>query len=101
MTTVFFSKVDCTLSTSNSDDGATGVGNVFKNCKGEQSSAAKTITYNIPAGEHFIYVKYIKDGSQHHGYDSLQFQFKTDYIEGASYTIDKLKGNHIYKLNNP
>lgn len=94
-----FSKLDTTLALSNADDGATGVGNVFKNCKGEASLEPKTITYTVPAGEHFIYIKYRKDGSQAQGNDSLQFQFPDEFIEGAAYTIDILKPNYVYKLN--
>lgn len=94
-----FSQLNKSLSTSNADDGATGSATVFKSTKGESSTAIKTITYEIPAGHSEIYVKYRKDTSQSTGYDSLQFQIEESYITGAEYTIDVLKGNHIYKLN--
>ena len=94
-----FSKLDQTLSTSNTDDGSTGSTKVLKNCKGEPSSSPKTIVYNIPAGEHFFYAKFRKDVSVNSGLDSLQFKFDTKFITGASYTIETLKGNYVYKLN--
>lgn len=94
-----FSKLDCELSTTNSDDGSTGSTKVFKNCRGENSTSPKTITYSIPTGEHFIDVKYRKDGSANSGNDSLQFKLDANFIIGAEYVIDVLKPNYVYKLN--
>ena len=94
-----FSKLDCTLTTDYTDDGSTGSTNVFKNCKGESSTSPKTITYSIPEGEHFIYIKYRKNSSSNSGNDSLQFKLDANFVVGVEYTIETLKGNYIYKLN--
>lgn len=67
------SQVDKTLALSNTDDGATGSTNVLKNFKGLSSPNPVDLTITIPAGEHFIYCKYRKDGSGDTGNDSLQF----------------------------
>ena len=48
----------------------------YKSFKDSSSSNIVTVTYDIPAGEHFIYIKYIKDGSQHSNNDSLQFKVR-------------------------
>lgn len=104
-----FSNIDQTLSSSNSDDGATGSTLVFKNCKGESSTDVKEITYEIPAGEHFIYIKYRKDGSGDNANDSLQFKIPstipqevyenrkmatTKYVDDA-----KIKGYYYMELS--
>ena len=94
-----FSQLNQPLTTDYTDDGGTGSAKVFKSTKGEPSTAARTITYSIPAGHSEIYVKYRKDGSQSSGLDSLQFQVPENYVTGADYTIETLQGNHIYKLN--
>lgn len=67
------SNIDTTLSLSSSAD-TTGV---FKSFKGESSNSVVSITYsNIDSSDHFIYVKFIKDGSQDSGNDSLQFKVR-------------------------
>lgn len=68
------SQLDKTLTTNNTNDGATGSTNVLKNFKGASSSAVQTVTLTVPAGEHFIYVKYRKDSSGDQGNDTLQFK---------------------------
>ncbi len=67
------SQVDKTLALSNKDDGATGSTDVLKNFKGLSSSKPVDLTITIPAGEHFIYCKYRKDGGGDTGSDSLRF----------------------------
>lgn len=47
--------------------------NVMKSFKGLQSASIQTVTYTVPAGEHFVYVKYRKDSSVNKNNDSLQF----------------------------
>ena len=94
-----FSKLDCELATTNADDGSTGSSKVFKNCKGEDSTSPKTITYSIPEGEHFIDIKFRKDVSVNSGNDSLQFKLDANFVIGAEYTIEVLKPNYVYKLN--
>ena len=56
----------------NRDVDTTGV---YKSCKNESSTDVKTLTYDIPAGNNFITIKFRKDGSTHQGNDSLQFRF--------------------------
>ena len=70
------SQLDKTLSTTNSDDGSTGTTNVLKNFKGSSSTKVQEVTLTVPAGEHFIYVKYRKDNSSDNGNDTLQFKVK-------------------------
>lgn len=49
--------------------------NVFKSFKGESSIEPVYITYpETTVGQHFIYIKYIKDGSGNNGNDTLQFK---------------------------
>jgi len=68
------SQLDKTLATSNTDDGSTGTTNVLKNFKGASSANVQTVTLTVPAGEHYIYVKYRKDSSGDQGNDTLQFK---------------------------
>jgi hypothetical protein len=70
-----FSKVDCALALSSSDDGATGSSLVMLNTKGDTgSSAVRQVHYVIPAGSHYIDVKYRKDSSQSSGNDDIRFK---------------------------
>lgn len=89
-----FSQLDKTLSLSNSDDGSSETTNVKKNCRNESSLDVRTITYIVPEGEHFIYIKYRKDGSGDSGNDSLQFKivgessykkYTTEYMATKKY----------------
>jgi hypothetical protein len=67
------STLDNGLNKNNSADTA----NVFKTFKTESSASVKTIDYGIvPAGEHSIYIKYIKDSSGSNNNDSLQFKIR-------------------------
>jgi hypothetical protein len=64
------SDVDTTLTLSNAEDSS----NVFKSFKGLSSTEVQTVDYGfIPEGDHFIYIKFRKDGSSNSGNDSLQF----------------------------
>ena len=66
------SNIDTTLSLNNSEDSST---NVYKSFKGQSSTTPVVITYpEATVGEHFIYIKYRKDGSGDTGNDSLQFK---------------------------
>jgi hypothetical protein len=65
-----FSNVDKSLTTSSSSSSA----NVFYNCYGQSSTSLKTLNYGPVSGT--IQVKYLKDSSQHTGYDTLQFRVK-------------------------
>ena len=69
-----FGQLDTELANSYTDDGITGSTKVKLNCKGQSSTDVKEVTYDIPAGEHFIEIKYRKDSSGNQGNDSLQFK---------------------------
>ncbi len=68
------SKLDTALALSNAEDAAT----LYEaNFKGKASASPQpTVSYTIPGDgqEHFVYVKYRKDGSGDNGNDSLQFK---------------------------
>ena len=65
------SNIDTTLPLSNSIDSA----NVYKSFRDQSSTTPIIITYpEATVGEHFIYIKYRKDGSGNNGNDSLQFK---------------------------
>ena len=73
------SNLDTTLSTSTTADSSS---KVFYDFKGKQSASVVTVDYGeIAAGEHFIYIKFLKDSSQHNNNDSLQFKLRFEKIE--------------------
>lgn len=68
-----FSNIDQTLTSSYTADTDTTL--VKKSYSGIQSATPTTLVYeNVPAGEHFITIKYRKDSSQDANNDSLQFK---------------------------
>ena len=61
------------VSLSNSSD----YDNVSKSFDSESSADVQTVDYSVLGeGEHYIYIKYIKDGSAASGNDSLQFKVR-------------------------
>lgn len=73
------SNLDTTLSTSTTADSSS---KIFYDFKGKQSASVVTVDYGeIAAGEHFIYIKFLKDSSQHNNNDSLQFKLRFERIE--------------------
>lgn len=65
--------VDSTLSTSYSVDRS------YKHSfKGKQMPTVQEVSYQMEAGEHFVYVKYRKDSSVNRNNDSLQFKVVID-----------------------
>lgn len=74
-----FGQLDTELTNSVADDGATGSAKVKLNCKVQSSTDVKQVSYDVPAGEHFIEIKYRKDGSGNQGNDSLQFKIDSPY----------------------
>lgn len=68
-----FSNLDNTLTSSNSADSGSTV-KLSCNSGTYNKSTEQTLTYDIPNGTHFIYIKYRKDGSVHSYNDSLQFK---------------------------
>ena len=63
------SEVDTMLSKDSNED----TSGVFKSFKGESSTSVVPIHMTIPAGEHFVCVKFRKDGGTSSGNDTLQF----------------------------
>lgn len=58
-------------------DYETDTDNVFKSFRGINNTNIQSIDYGVlPAGEHYIYVKYKKDFSDAQGRDSLQFKVR-------------------------
>jgi len=85
------SDIDTTLSTSASADSS----NVYWSGKNNNSSSVQTVTYTMPAGEHYIYAKYFKDNYTDDNNDS--FQFKVAITLNESFT----PGTYwVYTLSN-
>lgn len=61
--------------------------------KCNNSSSTQTVTYQVPAGEHFIDVKYGKDDASDSGNDSLQWKITS--VEATS-----AGGEYTYTLTN-
>lgn len=72
------SQIDTTLLRSSSED-TTGV---LRSFKGSSSSTAYTLSFTVPEGNHFVEVKYRKDGSQNSGND--EFRFKINSIVSSA-----------------
>ena len=64
------SNIDTTLTLSYAADSS----NVYKSFKGLNKSTEQEVVYDLPNGEHYVYVKFIKDSSSNIGNDSLQFK---------------------------
>lgn len=77
------SNIDETLTTNASEDSS----NVYWSGKNNNSSSVQTITYQMSAGNHFIYVKYFKDNYTDSGNDSLQFKVTITLNETPIYTV--------------
>ena len=79
-----FATLDTPLTLSNSADSS-----VKKSFKGQQSASVVNVIYeNVPSGEHFIDIKFIKDTSVNSGNDSLQFKLQPSY---SSKTLNAIK----------
>lgn len=67
------SEVNCVLAHSNEADSS----NVHHSFKSTSQSSVQTVNYGVlPAGNHYVYVKYLKDGSQSSNNDTLQFKVR-------------------------
>ena len=89
--------VDTALTLSASADSS-----VAKSFKGSSQSAVQTFTYSIEEGEHYIDVKFIKDGSNSHNNDTLQFTVEIQEINDKTntYTIMEVSGaSYGFSLN--
>ena len=77
--------------------------NVAKSFKGSSQSAVQTFVYTIEEGEHFIDVKFRKDGSVNNNNDSLQFTVEIQEIDSSkksTYTVEAVYGAHYgFSLN--
>lgn len=106
-----FSNLDDTVLNSNYEDPD---GSVYKKYKNHSSTSIEQLTYpNVTAGQHFISIKYKKDGSSNSGNDSLQFRLNEEctftpgtpsytYISENSISIDdhnnlQIEGKNILK----
>lgn len=83
-----FGNIDTALETTN-----TGDSNVYLSLQNQSSQEAKTLTYEIESGEHFIDIKYRKDSEYDRENDNLQFKITN---------IEKLEMDnyYTYDLNN-
>lgn len=85
-----FGNIDQALSTTQTADS-----NAFYSCKtnNDNTNTVKTLTYNIPAGSHFIDIKYRKDNATDSNNDTLQWK-----ISNFEATTGDAK--YTYNLNN-
>lgn len=62
----------------------------------DSTSSTRELTYNVPAGEHFIDVKYAKDQAADSGNDSLQFKIDIEPLGAGSYsyTLSNIQERH-------
>lgn len=88
--------VDTALTLSASADS-----NVAKSFKGSSQSAVQTFAYSIEEGEHFIDVKYRKDGSVNNNNDTLQFTVEIQEMgKESTYTVEAVYGaSYGFSLN--
>ena len=77
--------------------------NVAKSFKGSSQSGVQTFIYTIEEGEHFIDVKYRKDGSVNNNNDTLQFTVEIQEIDStkkSTYTVEAVEGaSYGFSLN--
>lgn len=90
------SDIDTTLSTSASADSS----NVYWSGQNNNSSYVQTVTYTMPAGEHYIYAKYFKDNYTDDNNDSFQFKVAITLNESFTpgtywvYTLSNITADH-------
>lgn len=85
-----FGNIDQALSTTQTADS-----NAFYSCKtnNDNTNTAKTLTYNIPAGSHFIDIKYRKDNATDSNNDTLQWKI-------SNFEATSGDARYTYNLNN-
>ena len=98
-----FGKLDTTVATdgltasSNSSSPSDSTSN-YQLAMCSNSSSAQTISYNVPAGQHYIDVKYGKDDSSNSNNDTLQWKVLSVEATGAggdyTYTLNNIQTNH-------
>lgn len=93
-----FGKLDTTVATdgltasSGSSSPSDSTSN-YQLARCSNSSSTQTITYTVPAGEHYIDVKYGKDDASDGGNDNLQWKITSIQATSAG-------GDYTYTLNN-
>lgn len=88
-----FGNIDDSLSTAASAD---------SDCKlacstaAQNTTAVQTLSYEVPAGEHYIDVKFFKDQYTESGNDSLQFKVAIEAtgVGEYTYTLTNIQANH-------
>lgn len=95
-----FSNLNTTLSTAYNSD-VDGAASVYYSFRYENSSAVQQVSYDLPAGESYITIKFRKDGSSHDNNDSLQFKLPSLSSSGSSssYSIVDLGATYKFVLN--
>ena len=93
-----FGKLDTTVATDGLSAGSNGSSpsdstSNYQLAMASNSSSAQTITYTVPAGEHFIDIKYGKDDASDSNNDSLQWKV-------ASVEATSSGGDYTYTLTN-
>lgn len=97
-----FGNIDIELDTVNHEEGANGVNNatnlkLLLSAASDSSATEKTLTYEVPAGQHFIEAKYSKDQYTDSGNDSLQFKVSIEPLESLNtytYTLTNIQQSH-------
>ena len=91
------SNVDATLSLSSAADST----NVKHSFYGMAQNSVQSVYYDVlPAGEHYIYVKYRKDNSNSINPDSLKFKVRfVQPFSECSYIVSALPGYNRFTLN--
>ena len=82
-----FGKLDTALTTTSTSDSNA---QYICNTNNDNTNTAKTITYNVPAGSHFIDIKYRKDNATDSNNDTLQWRISNFETTG---------GDAIYTYN--
>lgn len=98
-----FGKLDTTVATdgltaSSGSSSPSDSTNNYQLAMCSNSSSTQTITYSIPAGQHFIDIKYGKDDASDDGNDSLQWKITeitaTESSSDYTYTLNNIQDKH-------
>lgn len=97
-----FSNLDTALGLNTNTDGDSGSEKVLQSFKNLSSPDVQTVTYNLTPGEHFIDIKFKKDGTNNSNNDSVQFKIvggggsttsfvETDWIDTGVASVDDVQ----------
>lgn len=97
-----FGNIDIELDTVNHEEGVNGVNNatnlkLLLSSESDNSANERTLTYEVPAGQHFIEAKFSKDQYTNDGNDSLQFKVSIEALEPLNtytYTLTNIQQGH-------